>query len=124
MLWLSGEIRLAVKRVAIRGREGQIKNPDKEMKARKEWEGWTVEVLTGAKHVAAEVALCHNYTHSLGFNPSGSTTQSPCEEQRTFKGEELEPRCWLRLHYNLICAKPKYRDLRGEQLADPHSTTQ
>lgn len=29
-----------------------------------------VEGPTGAKHIS-EVALCHNYTDSLGFNPSG-----------------------------------------------------
>lgn len=57
-----GEIRLAVKRVAIRGRGGQIKNPDKETKARKEWEGRTVEAGTGAKHTATEAAPCQNDT--------------------------------------------------------------
>lgn len=65
-----------MKRVVVRGRGGQIKTPDKKTKARKEWEAWTVEGLTGAKHTATEVVLCHNYTHSLGLKPSGSAAQT------------------------------------------------
>lgn len=57
-----------MERVAITGRGGQIKNPDKETKARKECEGGSeggggVEGPTGAKHISEE-ALCHNYTDS------------------------------------------------------------
>lgn len=44
--WLLGEMRLEVKRLVIRGRGSQIKNPDKETKAGKEEEARKAEILT------------------------------------------------------------------------------